>query len=549
MDNKSFLQTTFSIKPLLMLVVVMGTILGTSSSHRQTYANGETGRSTTIVVGYTEYEWWLSRWQDNENLCHIYTDHEGFPTASEVYIYCGESVYEEWAETTACSEAVEGDTENCSGVYLHLIGSTPREKEVTVELPIPEASVSLEGCHTSQTENLCSKVPVLRIVAQDPLPNEHITQIQGRLNEIPFMCQGQTCDVPLRVTSTQGVTLEFWADSSYGDSTKHYRGRVRVVDSGLSDTSESNGWYVDLMSEGGDGKQIDTCAQAWEAFPPIGTPPPWLANPTQVELLASNRPLSYLAGQLIANGIVEVRDCKHYGLLSNGYASPCGLEEARREVFRWQNLFDPQIIKASQESGIPSQILKRLFAQESQFWPGVLWKTQEDGYDEYGLGQLTELGADTVLLWNQDFFYQFCPLVLNDEVCQQGYTNMEEENQILLRGALLANLNAECPECSQGIDMESVNTSISYFAQTLAGNCKQVGEIVSSGTGKVPGESSSYEDLWRFTLVNYHAGSGCLKEAVEQVVATQKPVDWEHVSLKLETVCPLAIEYVEEITK
>ncbi len=542
-------KVLFFRKSLLVLVVIVGAILGSSLSHFQAFADGDPRRTTTIVVAYTQYEWWMSRWSDNEHLCHIYTDHEGFPTATEIYIYCGESVYEEWAETIACPEAVDGDTENCSGVYLHLIGSTPREKEVTIELPVPEARVSLEGCSPTETPNLCSEIPALRITAQDPLPNEHITQIQGRLNNIPFVCQGQTCEIPLRVTSTQGVTLEFWADSSYGDSSKHYHGRVRLVDSGvsdsgISDTSESSGWYIDLVSEGGDWEQTDICAQAWEAFPSIGTPPHWLANPTHPELLATDMPLAYLAGQLIKNNMADASDCEYGGLLTNGYASQCGLEKARPEVTRWQNLFDPYIIKASQESGIPSQTLKRIFAQESQFWPGVLRNT----YDEYGLGQLTELGADTALLWNQDFFNQFCPLVLSDETCQKGYAHMEEENQVLLRGALLASINAECPECSQGIDMENVNTSISYFAQTLVGNCKQTGQIIASAAGTTPGEASSYEDLWRFTLVNYHAGPGCLEEAVDQILAGD-PIDWEHVSFELGIYCPNAVEYVEEITK
>lgn len=545
MRNENPRKTLFSRKALLILVVFVGAILGSSLNHFQALADGEPRRTTTIVVSYTQYEWWMFRWSDNEHLCHIYTDHEGFPTPTEIYIYCGESVYEYWAETTACPEAVSGDTENCSGVYLSLIGSTPKEKEVTVELPVPEARVSMEGCSSTETANLCSEIPHLRITAQDPLPNEHIVQIQGRLNNIPFMCQGQTCEIPLRVTSTQGVTLEFWADSSYGDSSKHYKGRVRVVDSGVSDTPESGGWYVDLVSEGGDGLQTDACAQAWEAFPPIGTPAHWLANPIHPELLATDLPLAYLAGQLIKNDMVDASDCEYRGLLASGYASQCGLEKAHPEVLRWQNLFDSYIVNAAQESGVPSQTLKRIFAQESQFWPGVLRNT----YDEYGLGQLTELGADTALLWNKDFFNQFCPLMLSDETCQKGYIYMEEENQILLRGALLASVNVECPECPQGIDMENANTSISYFAQTLVGNCKQVGQIIDSAFGTTPGEASTYDDLWRFTLVNYHAGSGCLKEAMEQVSAVHDPVDWAHVSSELGTNCPHAVEYVEDITK
>ena len=545
MRKRNPLIALFSHKSLQALVLTVGLMLGISLSYIQVFADGDPRRTTTIVVSYTEYEWWLSRWSDNEHLCKIYADHEGFPTASEIYIYCGESTYEEWAETIACPAAVDGNGESCAGVYLHLIGSAPREKEVSIELPVPEARVSIMECSPTETANLCSEIPSLSITAQEPLPNEHITQIQGRLNDIPFVCQGQICEVPLRATASQGVALEFWADSSYGDSSKHYQGRVRVVDSGVSDTPQSSGWYVDLMSEGREDGQLGSCAQAWEAFPSIGTPPNWLANPAQLELLASDMPLAYLAGQLIMHDIADASDCDYKGLLPNGYASSCGLEEARPEVTRWQNLFDPYIIAAAQESGIPSQTLKRIFTQESQFWPGVI----RNDYDEYGLGQLTELGADTALLWNKDFFNQFCPLMLNKETCQKGYTHMEEENQVLLRGALLANMNAECSECSQGVDLESVNLSISYFAQTLVGNCMQAGQIISSATGKIPGEASTYEDLWRFTVVNYNAGPGCLEEAVSRVALSGESVDWKNVSLELGIYCPYAVEYVEQITE
>jgi hypothetical protein len=245
---------------------------------------------------------------------------------------------------------------------------------------------------------------------------------------------------------------------------------------------------------------------------------------------------------LIAHGIVDAKDCPAGGLLSNGYASTCGLNKARSEVETWQNRFDSKIVEAAQETNIPAQLIKNLFAQESQFWPGAFTEIQE-----YGLGQLTELGADTVLLWNPSFFSQFCPLVLDVGVCQLGYAQLEEEDQAILRGALIMDVNAECTDCPAGIDLSHADFSVKLFAQTLKANCEQVGQIISNTTDQLPGTVSSYEDLWRFTLVNYHAGPGCLQEAVEEVGGAT--LDWQNVSDELVSICPTVIDYVDTISR
>ncbi|MBU1662055.1 MAG: hypothetical protein KKD28_11360, partial [Chloroflexi bacterium] len=253
-------------------------------------------------------------------------------------------------------------------------------------------------------------------------------------------------------------------------------------------------------------------------------------------------PYTYLAGRLIAQGIVDASECPGGGLEENGYANTCGLETARPEVDEWQNRFDAQIVEAAQSTGIPAQLMKNLFAQESQFWPGAF-----NDAEEYGLGQLTEMGADTVLLWNTAFYNQFCPLVLDINICQAGYAQLEEENQAILRGALAIEVSADCPDCPAGIDLNHAGFSVGLFAQTLKANCQQAGQIITNASGKTPGAVSSYEDLWRFTLVNYHAGPGCLSNAINEV-SSQTPT-WEDVSAELATECPGVEEYVEKISK
>jgi hypothetical protein len=86
------------------------------------------------------------------------------------------------------------------------------------------------------------------------------------------------------------------------------------------------------------------------------------------------------------------------------------------------------------------------------------------------------------------------------------------------------------------------------FAESLLGQCKQTKQIIYNYSEKQPGDVSSYEDLWRFTLINYHAGSGCLGEAIEQVISEEKPVSWYFVSSALNVNCPNAVEYITNIT-
>ena len=59
--------------------------------------------------------------------------------------------------------------------------------------------------------------------------------------------------------------------------------------------------------------------------------------------------------------------------------------------------------------------MKNLFAQESQFWPGMFRVPYE-----FGLGQITDQGADAIFMWNPVFFQQFCPLVLVAECLCAG---------------------------------------------------------------------------------------------------------------------------------
>ena len=247
-------------------------------------------------------------------------------------------------------------------------------------------------------ENFCAKLPSLMLAGEEPLPNEEIIAIHGLVGGTPFTCEDDSCFIPLRVTPEEGITIEFWADSSFGDSSPVYKALVRVLDSGVSFVPGQSGYFVDVISTQWQGAPIPSCTQTWVSFPPVSKQPSWLTTPSDEALLATNGPYYYLAGRLIAQGVVDASQCPAGGLQPNGYADACGLESSRSYVDEWQNQFDARIIDVAKGTGVPAAILKNLFAQESQFWPGIFRVPYE-----YGLGQITDQGADAVLLWNESF--------------------------------------------------------------------------------------------------------------------------------------------------
>jgi hypothetical protein len=505
----------------------------------------EPKRETTLTLPYTEYQWWLNYFLDNSVLCEVVIEHEGYPTGAEVLHACGETYYTIWNETPPCKALAKGgDLASCEGGYLYLLAETPKEKQVIVDLPEATAWISLEGCDPQPPENRCAKLPALLITAEEPLPNEQITAVRGVYNDQPFRCDSATCTLPLSTTPVEGVPVEFWAVSSYGDSSEHYTAQVRVIDTGVSHSPGSGGWFVDVMSSQWRGAPIASCAKIWQAFPPVGGQLSWLSTPDQPELLASDQPFYYLAGRLIAQGIIDASTCPANGLLPNGYADACGMEQARPQLLVWQNQFDARIIESADQTGIPAQLLKNLFAQESQFWPGVFRVPYE-----FGLGQITDNGAEAVLLWNDTFYEQFCPLVLGQDSCEDGYLQLNSTDQAILRGALAVQAKADCADCPMGIDLSNVDVNMSLFASTLQANCQQVAQIIDNATQKIPGAVSSYEDLWRYTIANYHAGPGCVSYAIFSTWTGEGRLDWEQVSSHFTDACKGAIAYVENVAR
>ncbi len=171
---------------------------------------------------------------------------------------------------------------------------------------------------------------------------------------------------------------------------------------------------------------------------------------------------------------------------------------------------------------------------------------------------MTDGGADTLLTWNMPFYEQFCPTVLDQTVCKSKIypipektwkgIGLDDAERSLLRNSLIESVDAKCPDCSMGIDFEKTNSSVGVFAQMLLASCSQTGKVIDLNYNKTAAEAASFEDLWRFTLVNYNAGPGCLGLGVDETSRLGEPLDWAHLAGNLTPACSGAIEYVNDIS-
>jgi len=267
-------------------------------------------RVTTITVNYTAYTWWMATWNKNQIVCSLVVDHAGQPTLGEVYTNCDSTVYYTWKAQQPC---VDTPRPECEGYYLYLVTVKQSQKQVTVQLPPPAVWLSLEGCETVSRSgtNICETVPQLVLKGEEPLPNEHILRIEGTMDGKPFTCSA-ICKLQLATTADKGVNLQFWAWSSYGDSSDMFNAQVRV-ETANAGNPDQNSWYVDVLSSQWLGVHPATCADTWRAFPPVGGPPDWLSTPQDPADLSSDIPYNYLSANLVLQGVVDASSCSDGG--------------------------------------------------------------------------------------------------------------------------------------------------------------------------------------------------------------------------------------------
>lgn len=463
--------------------------------------------------------WVLKAWKDQTVQCELYFEHDQMPSADEFIAVCGDKKYEEWKNTVPCQAYLETlKSDSCTGSYLVYVGKANRSYEKTTILPPAEARFTLTACQAGAT---CTQPPRFRITGMEPLPGYTIKEIHTRISMRHNICKNvDKCEMELPQSTRNGALLEYWAVSSYGDESEHKTVRYRNV----YDSQGTGTYYLDVLDP-----EINTnfASQQWKVFPSLEpTDLYFYTGVDAVDRLTTNNHLFYLSGQLINTGRVKNMSCSTSLLLSNGNATACGEEQAYNKVLDWQNQYDELIYDASKKYGLPARVIKGIIAQESQFWPNPRLNF------EYGLGCLTEKGVDTLLMVDQNSFLSMCVPLYSEEGCASGYAQMTTMQRAYMRGLLLQQV---------GTDRE-----IDLIARVVRAKSIEVGQIIQDASGHPPGEVSSYEDLWDFTIASYHAGGGCIKDGVKLLVDNKREINFKNYCSSVQT-CPTACEFTNRV--
>lgn len=265
----------------------------------------------------------------------------------------------------------------------------------------------------------------------------------------------------------------------------------------------------------------------------------WLYLDIALNDLATQKRYDLLAGHLLQGGFVDGSACPSGGIYPDGSPNGCGIEAAYSDMVRWQNQYDQAILASATASNVPPYLLKGMIAAESQFWPAGDWAK-----GEIGLGQMTTSGADLLLSYRPSTYHRVCEQVFGEEECGKPYSELSEDNQAMLRGWVLGSLDVTCPTCTGGIDASKGTQAVEILAETLSASCSQSARVIRVATGKAPASLMSYEDYWRFTMANYHSGSGCMYQALRR---SGNPTNWPIIASGLPQGCTSGQVYVHRI--
>jgi hypothetical protein len=367
--------------------------------------------------------------------------------------------------------------------------------------------------------------------------------IRGFVNSDEFFCPQSPCAVDLQTSAR--IVFAAYADSGESGAT---------VIASVSVTQSDNGYLVTVDSVNQFSLFNNACSNAWGVFDTAGVT--WDDFVQFPYKLHTRKTLHTLATQLLVNGVAEAKDCPSGGLsVGLNWPTACGLERASSAMISWQNQYDNFIWLASKDQGIPPKILKTLIEIETQFWPG----NARFYLDEFGLGQVNQLGLDVLLRHDPDLYQRVCPGLLSD--CTRPYLSLAPEQQAMIRGAAVRLMDASCATCKNGFDLNKARESIPLIAMLFKANCQQVDAILNvvvqpdadvdaatataAAATLAAGDTTAttgYEDLWRFTFLSYHSGLNCLQEAVIATKKAKFPLTWKNVEERLK--CKGGADYV-----
>ena len=387
----------------------------------------------------------------------------------------------------------------------------------------PEISIEVELLNCKAWED-CNANPQVKFAIKGENHRTEAGPLFIQIGSDKTTCKNQLCILDMPVTNEKGMEVKYWTESTTGKVllSSSFKMRNRII--GGDGTTH----YFEVM---GDGflYPIDVCANIWDIFPEENElKSAWLQRADEADDLYTEVDYAMLAGQLIWYGYVDASACQDGGLLTNRAASECGIEKARAQVIEWQNQHNSEIIESSNETDIPSRLLKGLVGQESQFWPD--WQIA----NEYGYGMITELGTDLLLTWNVDYYLNLCDIYYPSYQCMSGYSSLSDEQQQFLRGICLS---------SAGSEKEFL-----LLANTLKAGCSQTMQLIENITGEKPEDVFSYQDLWRINLGVYNTGAGCMGEAITDAWdAHERAMTWEEFIEYIPAECESAGSYFDKV--
>ncbi len=177
--------------------------------------------------------------------------------------------------------------------------------------------------------------------------------------------------------------------------------------------------YVDVVSSQWRGAPLPGCSQTWEVLPDQGGPPAWLSAPEYTLAQDTSVPFDYTSGLLIQPGQANLAVCA---------AGTCAQNKPLSLGSKELGQAGSEIIQAARAFNVPPHLINYLLSQESQSWLGAAGSSTSASP-----GQLTDGGANSILMWNPVFFSQFCPSVMDRDVCAKGYSGLGAQTTCFLK--------------------------------------------------------------------------------------------------------------------